>query len=144
MSNTILYFISSLFEIYALGIYSGQLFLPRHSKHTRIILLSVFCLVLFIVGLFQNTWLNITVFACILGIYMFSQYQTIWYICLFHTFLLTALDALTEMVVFGNYQFLLSGQHSVPDKYNCPFCTCAFQQTTLSLYRPDDCTSSAQ
>ena len=54
MSNTILYFISSLFEIYALGIYSGQLFLPRHSKHTRIILLSVFCLVLFIVGLFQN------------------------------------------------------------------------------------------
>ena len=73
MSNTILYFISSLFEIYALGIYSGQLFLPRHSKHTRIILLSVFCLVLFIVGLFQNAWLNITVFACILGIYMFSQ-----------------------------------------------------------------------
>lgn len=61
MSNTILYFISSLFEIYALGIYSGQLFLPRHSKHTRIILLSVFCLVLFIVGLFQNAWLNITV-----------------------------------------------------------------------------------
>jgi uncharacterized membrane protein len=90
MSNTIIYFISSLFEIYALGIYSGQLFLPRHSKHTRIILLSVFCLVLFIVGLFQNAWLNITVFACILGIYMFSQYQTIWYICLFHTFLLTA------------------------------------------------------
>ena len=105
MSNTILYFISSLFEIYALGIYSGQLFLPRHSKHTRIILLSIFCLVLFVVCLFQNAWLNITVFACILGIYMFSQYQTIWYICLFHTFLLTALDALTEMVVFGIINF---------------------------------------
>lgn len=143
MSNTILYFISSLFEIYALGIYSGQLFLPRHSKHTRIILLSVFCLVLFIAGLFQNAWLNITVFACILGIYMFSQYQTIWYICLFHTFFDCSGCAYGDGCIW-NYQFLLSGQHSVPDKYNCPFCTCAFQQTTLSLYRPDDCTSSAQ
>ncbi len=105
MSNTILYFISSLFEIYTLGIYSGQLFLPRHSKHTRIILLSIFCLVLFVVCLFQNAWLNITAFACILGIYMFSQYQTTWYICLFHTFLLTSLDAITEMVVFGIINF---------------------------------------
>ena len=123
MSNTILYFISSLFEIYALGIYSGQLFLPRSFQtYTYYILLSVFCLVLFIVGLFQNTWLDITVFACILGIYMFSQYQTIWYICLFHTFLLTALDALTEMVVFGIINFYF------PD--NIPSLT----NTTAHLY----------
>lgn len=144
MSNTILYFISSLFEIYALGIYSGQLFLPRHSKHTRIILLSVFCLVFIYCWSFSK---------CLAQHYCFCMYS--WYLYVF-----AVSDNLVYLSVshfsfdcsgcaYGdgciwNYQFLLSGQHSIPDKYNCPFCTCAFQQTTLSLYRPDDCTSSAQ
>lgn len=105
MLNQFLYFISSLIEMYALGVYSSRLFLPRYSKRTRFILLAVFCLIVFIVGLFQNIWLNIPVFTSILGTYLISQYQTTWYTCLFHTILLTSLDVVTEMAVFGILNF---------------------------------------
>lgn len=96
-----------MIEICALGIYCELLFSPRYSKRTRFILLPVFCIVLFIVSLFRNPLLNISLFAFIFSFYIFTQFKIRWYICLFHTLILTALDSITEMVVFGvlNYYF---------------------------------------
>lgn len=107
MLNIILYFFSNMIEICALGIYCELLFSPRYSKRTRFILLPVFCIVLFIVSLFRNPLLNISLFAFIFSFYIFTQFKIRWYICLFHTLILTALDSITEMVVFGvlNYYF---------------------------------------
>lgn len=99
MLNIILYFFSNMIEICALGIYCELLFSPRYSKRTRFILLPVFCIVLFIVSLFRNPLLNISLFAFIFSFYIFTQFKIRWYICLFHTLILTALDSITEMVV---------------------------------------------
>ena len=78
MLNIILYFFSNMIEICALGIYCELLFSPRYSKRTRFILLPVFCIVLFIVSLFRNPLLNISLFAFIFSFYIFTQFKIRW------------------------------------------------------------------
>ena len=118
MLNIMLYFFSGMIEMCALGIYCELLFPPRHSRRMRIILLCVFCIILFIAAPLDNPWINTCLFSSILGFYIYTQFQITWYICLFHTLILTALDSVTEMVVFGflNYYY----PNTIPSLTNAP------------------------
>lgn len=101
MSNYILYLISIIIEICACGAYAKTLFQPRHSKFTRFIFLFALCIVLYITSLFVQAWSNICLFALLLTLYLLSQYTITLPVCFLHVFILTALDGITEMIVFG-------------------------------------------
>lgn len=112
MMITICYLIIYIFEACILWQYCQNLFQTDFSRKTRcMVLFFCYCL-LFAVSLNENFWINFFMFLFLNFIYIFFIYDLKCLAAFFHSFLITVIMVLSELVVFS----ILS--HFAPDFYN--------------------------
>lgn len=101
MEHTALLFFSFFTEAIILWQYTSSLFTPSHSSKIRLALLSAFYVILFLLSLFRQTWLNITSFFIINTVFLYMLFKLKLLLALFHSAILTAIMGISELAVFG-------------------------------------------
>lgn len=101
MKNAICYFLSFLVEAIILWQYSSNLFAAKRKPWVKLIVLCSFYFILFFVSLFESMWLNVTLYFLLNFIFLVTQYYLYWYTALFHSSILTAVMAMSELIVYG-------------------------------------------
>lgn len=96
------YAVSYFVEGVVLFQYTSSLFVPRNSVyHKKAFTLAVLYFVLFLMAVcFRNRLVNITAFSLFNFFYLISQYQLNWFLCIFHSALITALMGMCEIIVY--------------------------------------------
>ena len=101
MINTICYFFSFLVEAIILWQYSSNLFPARHTLRRKLAVLCGLYFILFCASLSESIWINIILYFLLNFIFLLTQCYLIWYTALFHSSILTAVMAMSELVVYG-------------------------------------------
>lgn len=101
MINTICYFFSFLVEAIILWQYSSNLFPAKRKSGVKLIVLSSLYFILFLVSLLESIWINIILYFLLNFIFLMTQCYLNWYTALFHSSILTAVMAMSELVVYG-------------------------------------------
>lgn len=101
MINTICYFFSFLVEAIILWQYSSNLFPAKRKSGVKLIVLSGLYFILFLVSLLESIWINIILYFLLNFIFLMTQCYLNWYTALFHSSILTAVMAMSELVVYG-------------------------------------------
>ena len=101
MINTICYFFSFLVEAIILWQYSSNLFPARHTPQRKLAVLCGLYFVLFCVSLSESIWINIILYFLLNFIFLLTQCYLNWYTALFHSSILAAVMAMSELVVYG-------------------------------------------
>ena len=101
MINTICYFFSFLVEAIILWQYSSHLFPTKHSSQRKLVVLCSLYFILFCVSLSEFIWLNIILYFLLNFIFFMTQCYLNWYTAVFHSSILTAVMAMSELIVYG-------------------------------------------
>lgn len=101
MTTILCYFFSFLAEAVILWQYTSALFVPRRGAKTRLALLCVFYLALFVVSLFELKWLNASLYLLTGFLFLFAGYRLKWHLAFFHSAVLTAVMAMCELTVYS-------------------------------------------
>ena len=101
MELTIYYIIIYILEAFILWQYCSNLFYSKYQKRTEGILLVIFYVPLFLVSLLKIFWLNMIAFIIINFILFLVLYQIKWHSALFHTFIVTIVMGLSELLILG-------------------------------------------
>ena len=101
MINTICYFFSFLVEAIILWQYSSNLFPVRHTPRRKLAVLCGLYFILFCVSLSESIWINIILYFLLNFIFLLTQCYLNWYTALFHSSILAAVMAMSELVVYG-------------------------------------------
>ena len=101
MINTICYFFSFLVEAIILWQYSSNLFPVRHTLRRKLAVLCGLYFILFCVSLSESIWINIILYFLLNFIFLLTQCYLNWYTALFHSSILAAVMAMSELVVYG-------------------------------------------
>lgn len=104
MKNAICYFFSFFIEAIILWQYSSNLFAAKRKSWKKLIVLCGFYLILFFVSLFESMWLNVTLYFLLNFIFLVTQYYLNWYTTLFHSSILTAVMAMSELTVYSTME----------------------------------------
>lgn len=112
MLTQICYIIIYILEACILWQYCKNLFLPAHTRQTQILVLSFCYLLLFVGSLPQNFGINFLTFLILNFIYMFLMYEIKCLTAFFHSFLITMIMVLSELVFFCILSYF------IPDFYN--------------------------
>lgn len=105
MSNIICYLFSFIIEAIGFELYSETLFIPRHPRYARIILIITLFIPLLPISLLENSLLNAFLLFALFFIFLLTQCKISWYIAIFHSGLITALIGMTELVFYGICNF---------------------------------------
>ena len=101
MINTICYFFSFLVEAIILWQYSSHLFSSKRSPWKKLTILCSLYFILFFVSLSEFIWLNVALYFLLNFIFLVTQYDLNYYSVLFHSSILTAVMAMSELIVYG-------------------------------------------
>ena len=101
MINTICYFFSFLVEAIILWQYSSNLFPAKHIPRRKLVVLCGLYFILFCVSLSESIWINIILYFLLNFIFLVTQCYLNWYTALFHSSILTAVMAMSELIVYG-------------------------------------------
>lgn len=101
MINTICYFFSFLVEAIILWQYSSHLFPAKHSPLRKSVVLCGLYFILFCVSLSEFIWLNAILYFLLTFIFLMTQCYLNWYTAVFHSSILTAVMAMSELIVYG-------------------------------------------
>ncbi len=101
MINTICYFFSFLVEAVILWQYSSDLFPAKRTPRRKLAVLCSLYFILFCMSLFESIWVNIILYFFLNLIFLMTQCYLNWYTSVFHTAILTAVMAMSELVVYG-------------------------------------------
>ncbi|MDO4338401.1 MAG: GHKL domain-containing protein [Eubacteriales bacterium] len=101
MEHIILLFFSFFTEAVILWQYVSSLFAPSHSSKIRLVLLSAFYAILFLISLLGQTWLNIISFFVINTVFLYMLFKLKLLLAFFHSAILTAIMGISELAVFG-------------------------------------------
>ncbi|MCH5344189.1 MAG: GHKL domain-containing protein [Acetatifactor sp.] len=115
MNNAICYFFSYTVEAIILLQYTSNLFVPRYSSKKLFALISLY-FTLFIVALFEQTWLNAVMFLGANFIFIITQYNIKWHLALLHSSLITAIMGMCELIVYGIISDFTPNFFSAPPK----------------------------
>ena len=101
MRNTVCYFFSFLVEAIILWQYSSHLFSSKHTLWKKLTILCSLYFILFFVSLSELIWLNVALYFLLNFIFLVTQYDLNYYSVLFHSSILTAVMAMSELIVYG-------------------------------------------
>lgn len=106
MEKTILYVFIYIVEAFILWWYASSLFPSKYSRKVEAAALFSGYAVLFLASQLQSIWVNNICFTLINFLIIFMLYQVKWNICLFHTFIISCIMGLSEVVIselFSNF-----------------------------------------
>lgn len=101
MKNSICYFLGFLVEAIVLWQYSSRLFSSGRKLWIRLAVLCSSYFFLFFISLYESIWLNVVLYFIVNFIFIFTQYSLNRYTALFHSSILTAVMAMSELIVYG-------------------------------------------
>ena len=101
MVNTICYFFGFLVEAMILWQYSCNLFPARHTRPRRLAVLCGLYFMLFCVSLSEAIWINLVLYFLLNFIFLVTQCSLNRYAAVFHSSVLTAVMAMSELIVYA-------------------------------------------
>lgn len=101
MQNIIFYFFSFFIEAFVLWQYTSSLFVASQKISLRFTMLCVFYLFLFLVSIFEISWLNMILYLLVNFIFMTMLFRIKWYLALFHSSVLSAVMGMCELSVYS-------------------------------------------
>lgn len=101
MEYTILLFFSFFIEAIILWQYTSCLFTSAYSARSRLILLCILYLILFLISLFDRTWINMLSYSFVNGIFLYTQFHLNILATFFHSAMLTAIMGISELTFWG-------------------------------------------
>lgn len=98
-----------------LYLYASSLFTPHHGGlRKNIFSLSILYLILFLLMIcFQNRSINIIAFFLANFLYLLMQYSINWFLCIFHSAVITSLMAASEIIVYVIQRKFLSNSPAI-------------------------------
>ena len=84
-----------LIEAIILLQYGNSLFTPKYSSAKRIIVVSIFYSLLYIVSLWNVKWLNMILYICVNSIFFITQYTISHRLVIFHSTVLASVMGMT-------------------------------------------------
>ena len=90
-----------LIEAIILLQYGNSLFTPKYSSAKRIIVVSIFYSLLYIVSLWNVKWLNMILYICVNSIFFITQYTISHRLVIFHSTVLASVMGMCELIVYG-------------------------------------------
>lgn len=112
MAVKICYMIIYIFEACILLQYCKNLFSPRYTFKKEIPVLFVCYSFLFLCSLRENFWINFFSFLIVDLLYILFMYDTKWLTAFFHSFIITIIMVLSELVILAILSYF------IPDFYN--------------------------
>ncbi|MDD3142150.1 MAG: GHKL domain-containing protein [Lachnospiraceae bacterium] len=104
MNNIICYALCFLVEGIIFWQYASHLFSPKNSFHTRIILLGVLYSLLFLVSLWEISWLNMGLYIVANFLFLITQYDIRIHFALFYSAVLAAVMGMCELSVYSMFE----------------------------------------
>ncbi|MDE6566253.1 MAG: GHKL domain-containing protein [Lachnospiraceae bacterium] len=108
MIITFCYIIIYILEASILWQYCKNLFQPKYSRKTEFLALFFCYALLFSGSLLENFWINFFLFLIINFIYIFLMYHLKWLTAFLHSFLITMMMVLSELVFFSILSYFTS------------------------------------
>lgn len=100
MKTIIPYFLCFIVEAIILLQYASHIFAPKHSFKSRIVVLAIIYLFLFLISLLNIKWLNMGLYILGNFIFFISQYNTNIRLSVFNSALVAAIMGMCELVVY--------------------------------------------
>lgn len=100
------YIVGHIISYFAEGIvlyqYASNLFMLKHRNSRRnILMLVALYLILFCFAIcFRNRLFKIVAFFLVTLFYLIAQYQLSWFLCMFHSAIITAMMIISEIIVY--------------------------------------------
>lgn len=101
MENTISFIFIFVIEAIILLQYSSRLFSPKHSVASRLSVLSLLYILLFMISLCNIKWLNMFSYLLANFLFLITQYDVKWSSAAFHSTLLAAVMGMCELIVYN-------------------------------------------
>lgn len=115
------YIVGHVISYFAEGIvlyqYASNLFMPKHKNYRRnIFMLVALYLTLFCIAVcFRNRIVKIVAFFLVTLFYLIVQYQLSWFLCMFHSAIITAMMIISEIIVYVVQRQFLPNSLAIED-----------------------------
>lgn len=101
MKNAILLFFCYAVEALIMWHYSTSLFIPKRSNKTKVSALIICYFIAFLFSIYDQISINIISFLLINFIFLYTQYELKCTLSLFHSAIVTAIMAMSELVPYS-------------------------------------------
>ncbi len=101
MKNAIFLFFCYAVEAIIMWQYSASLFIPKHSSKIKSFALVICYFIAFLLAFYNQFFINMVSFLLINLIFLFTQYKLKCEVALFHSAIVTAIMAMSELVPYG-------------------------------------------
>lgn len=117
MKNALLLFFCYAVEAIIMWQYSSSLFIPRHSSKIRGFTLVICYFTSFLLSFYDQFFVNIISFLLINFIFLYTQYELKSEMVLFHSAIVTAIMAMSELAPYGIISLFFSHFLSDPSLF---------------------------
>lgn len=101
MKNALLLFFCYAVEALIMWHYSTSLFIPKRSNKIRVSALVICYFIAFLFSIYDQIFINFISFLLINFIFLYTQYELKCTLSLFHSAIITAIMAMSELALYG-------------------------------------------
>ncbi|MDE5588390.1 MAG: GHKL domain-containing protein [Acetatifactor sp.] len=101
MKNALLLFFCYAVEALIMWQYSTSLFIPKRSNKMKVSALTICYFTAFLLSIYNQLFVNLLSFLLINFIFLYTQYELTYALSLFHSAIITAIMAMSELAPYG-------------------------------------------
>ena len=118
MKDILFYFFCYAVEAIIMWQYSSSLFIPKHSSKVKGFTLAICYFISFLLSFYSQFFVNSISFLLINFIFLYTQYELKYEIVLFHSAIVTAIMAISELAPYGIISYFFSHFLSDPSLFH--------------------------
>ena len=118
MKNALLLFFCYAVEALIMWQYSTSLFIPKRSNKMRVSALIICYFTAFLLSIYDRLFVNVIFFLLINFIFLYTQYKLKCEMVLFHSAIVTAIMAMSELTPYGIISLFFSHFLSDPSLFH--------------------------